>query len=281
MGSRRETRALPVLRLDSDYQTNSLVVESQAEEADEADDAGRGPVQALLMKNLALLALAGALLLAAPASAEVIDKTGVFAGVKVQYRVITPPGYDPAKTYPVVLVFTGGGQEWEGVQHSLDDDWKAEAAKRGYVLISPAASGGQLYYEKGDRIFPAFLDMILKTYKVAGKIHVAGHSNGGLSAYHIAALYPSYFSTVTGYPGLLNPEPPDNTRMGALKPLCLYMHAGDHDLGWPEVMQDEADEMKKAGYRIAYTEEKGQGHRLKASEIDLSRRLFDEIESCK
>jgi poly(3-hydroxybutyrate) depolymerase len=217
---------------------------------------------------------------AIPASAEIIDKTGLFNGLKVQYRVITPPGYDPAKAYPIVLVFTGGGQQWTGVQANLDADWKDEAAKRGYILVSPAATDGQLYFEGGDRIFPAFFEAISRDYKIAGRWHVAGHSNGGLSAYHVAAQHPSQFSTVTGYPGLIDPD--EMSQAPALKPLCLYIHVGEHDeLGWRDPITAEAAQLKKSGYRIAFTVEPNQGHRLHAKEIDLSRRLFDEIESCK
>jgi poly(3-hydroxybutyrate) depolymerase len=232
------------------------------------------------MKPLALaLTAAVAVLAASCAQAEMLDKTGRFGGLTVQYKVLLPPNYDPAKAYPAVLVFTGGPQALNMAENTINSDWKAEAEKRGYIVISPAAPNGQLYYEGGDKAFPAFLDAIRKDYRIAGKLHVAGHSNGGLSAYHIAAKYPAYFSTVTGYPGLLNPD--EIRRAPALKPLCLYMHAGDQDLGWPEAMQDQAETLGKQGYRIKFTLEPKQGHRLKSAEIDLSRRLFDEIESCK
>ena len=62
------------------------------------------------------LGLACAALLAAAAcaphsaSAAMVEKAGRFGGLQVQYRVLTPPGYDPAKAYPTILVFTGGGQ---------------------------------------------------------------------------------------------------------------------------------------------------------------------------
>jgi poly(3-hydroxybutyrate) depolymerase len=233
------------------------------------------------MKRIALPLVALSLLaLACPAAAEILDKTGRFNGTQVSYKVLLPPGYDAARAYPTVLVFTGGGQEMRGVENTLNTDWKAEAEKRGYIVVIPAAPEGNLFFESGDRVFPAFVEMIQHDYKVAGKIHVAGHSNGGLSAYHIASKWPAYFSTVTGYPGLL--EPTDIAKAPVLKSMCLFMHVGEHDeLGWTEPVKDQADSLQKQGYRIHFTLEKNQGHRLKAAELDLPRRLFDEIESCK
>ena len=227
----------------------------------------------LVAAAVALLAVTGA------AKAQIVGKSGRFAGLVVDYKVSLPPGYSPAKAYPLVLLFTGGGQSLQAAQNSIEQDWKAEADKRGYIVISPAAPGGALFFQGGDAVFPAFLDMIRRDYKIVGKIHIAGHSNGGLSAFHVAAEYPSYFSTVTGYPGLY--EEIDGAPMGVLRPLCLYMHAGDRDEEWSTAMRQQMEEMRGAGYRIKFTLEKGQAHRLKAAEINLSKRLFDEIESCR
>jgi poly(3-hydroxybutyrate) depolymerase len=214
------------------------------------------------------------------ARAEMLSKTGRFAGTQVDYKVLLPPGYNPAKAYPVVLVFTGGGQAIAAAENTILTDWKPEADKRGYIVISPAAAGGELFFQDGDRVFPAFLDMIAKDYKVAGKLHIAGHSNGGLSAFHIAAKYPAYFSTVTGYPGLWQDNPEAEYPAG-LKSMCLYMHVGDMDADWRRAMEQQVREISGIGYRIKITVEKNQTHRLKAAELDLPRRLFDEIESCR
>ena len=219
-------------------------------------------------------------LAAGAGKAEILSKTGQFAGTSVDYKVLLPPHYDPARAYPAVLVFTGGGQSLQAAQNTLEVDWQAEAEKRGYIVVSPAAPGGDLFFQSGDRVFPAFLDMIRKDYKVAGKLHIAGHSNGGLSAFHIAALYPAYFSTVTGYPGLYQ-DNPEADYPAALKGMCLYMHAGDMDPEWRNAMAQEAKDMSAKGFRIKITVEKNQTHRLKAAELDLPRRLFDEIESCR
>jgi poly(3-hydroxybutyrate) depolymerase len=223
-----------------------------------------------------MLMVAGA---AVPASAELIEKSGTFGGLKLTYKVVLPDGYDATRTYPAVLVFTGGPQTLQMAANTLESDWRKEGERRGYILISPGSPDGSLFFEAADRVFPEFLERLLHDYKVkGGKFHVAGHSNGGLSAFHVAARYPQYFTTLTGYPGLL--DGPDVGKTAALKSMCIFMHVGDQDTGWMTSMQRQADDLKKQGFKIQFTLEKNQVHRLKAAEIDLSSRLFQEIESC-
>lgn len=213
------------------------------------------------------------------ASAEMIEKTGTFGGLRLTYKVVLPNGYDPARTYPAVLVFTGGPQQLRMAEGTLNADWRQEAERRGYILVSPGTPDGSLFFQGADRVFPSFLDQILKDYRVKdGKLHVAGHSNGGLSAFHVAANYPKYFATLTGYPGLLDGA--DRAKAAAIKPLCIFMHVGDMDDGWSGEMQRQSQELARAGYRIAFTVEKNQVHRLKAAELNLSARMFDDIEGC-
>jgi poly(3-hydroxybutyrate) depolymerase len=224
-------------------------------------------------------AVAAAALLSAPASAEMIEKTGRFGGLQVTYKVVRPDGYTPARAYPVVLVFTGGPQALRGAENTLNADWRQKAEKRGYVVISPGTPNGRRFFEDADRIFPDFLDMIVREYQVPmGRLHVAGHSNGGLSAFHVAAKYPSYFATLTGYPGLL--DDPDGAVPAALKRLCIFMHVGDQDTGWRSAMQRQAERLMQQGFNVRFTVEKNQVHRLRAAEINLSPRLFDQIERC-
>jgi poly(3-hydroxybutyrate) depolymerase len=225
----------------------------------------------ILFPTVALLACA-----ASPAAAEMQEKTGTFGGLQVTYEVVLPHGYNPATAYPTVLVFTGGSQGLQGARGTPQTDWQQEAERRGYIIISPAAPEGRLFFEGGDRIFPEFLDFILKTYKVRGKLHVAGHSNGGISAFHVATKFPHYFSTLTGYPGLLE----ESAKASALKSMCIFMHVGEKDDGWRGEMAQQAASMKAKGYTVQFTVEPNQVHRIKAAEVNLSPRLFDEIESC-
>ena len=217
-------------------------------------------------------------LFAATANAEVLDKSTVIAGMKVQYRVVLPQPYDPAHAYPGVLAFVGGGQTFEMVKNEVDRTWKPEAERRGYIVILPAAPDGQLFFERGDRIFPQFIEQLLKDYKIeGGKFHIAGHSNGGLSAFHIAAKYPRYFRTLTGFPGYL----PEDENADAIKPMCIFMHVGERDLEWQGAMEPEMERLRARGFRIQYKIEPKEPHLIQALQGTGVKRLFDQFESCK
>jgi predicted peptidase len=211
------------------------------------------------------------------AHAEILGKAGRFGGITVRYKVILPDNYDPARAYPAVLAFAGGGQTLDGVNGMLDRNWH-EAEARGYIVVSPAAPSNNLFFERGgDRIFPEFLDQILRDYKVqGGKLHVAGPSNGGLSAFHIAAMYPQYFRSVTGFPGYLRDE--SDSKINALKPLCIYMHVGERDAEWLGPMQRQSDMLHEKSFHVRLTIEPEQGHGIQTLAGDGAHRLFEQLE---
>jgi poly(3-hydroxybutyrate) depolymerase len=223
-------------------------------------------------------ALAWSLLaFAAPAKAEIVAKTGTFSGMSVSYKVVLPNGYDPAKTYPAILAFAGGSQEMRIVDGVLENHFRKEAERRGYIVVIPAAPNGQLFFQGGARIFPAFLDQLLRDHRIeGGRFHIAGRSNGGLSAFHVASLHPRYFRSLTGFPGFLDGA--SNSGVEALRPLCIYMHVGENDPGWREAMKRQSDMLRQKGFRIRFTVEAGQGHSLETLAGAGAARLFDQLE---
>ena len=125
-------------------------------------------------------------------------------GTTVLYKIVLPDGFDPAKSYPAVLAMGGGSQTMQTVDTILARNFRAEAEKRGYIVVSPSAPDGDLFFEEGDRIFPEFLKNIMADYKIQdNKFHIAGVSNGGIAALHVAAANPQYFLTVTAFPGYM------------------------------------------------------------------------------
>ena len=231
-----------------------------------------------------LFALAAAAMVtsvAQPLQAELLEKTKKLGKTTVQYKVVLPNGYDPAKTYPAILAFGGGPQDMNTVDGVLNRNLRAEAEKRGYIVIAPAAPDDDLFFEEGARIFPEFLKMILADYKIQdGKFHIAGPSNGGIASFHVAAANPQYFLSVTAFPGYMwDPTP---AKLQAISKMCVFMYVGENDpYMWHSEMKKEAEFLRSKGTVANYTVEKGQPHRLDTLAGPNAGRLFEGFEQTK
>jgi DNA-binding beta-propeller fold protein YncE/predicted esterase len=194
-----------------------------------------------------LFAVIVPMLAAQSVRAELLEKTKKVGAATVHYKVVLPNGFDPLKAYPAILVFGGGPQTMETVDRTLDRNFRAEAEKRGYIVIAPAAPGDQLFFEDGARIFPEFLNLILADYKIQDKkFHIAGPSNGGIAAFHVAALNPQYFLSVTAFPGYM--WEPSAAKLQAISKMCVFMYVGENDeYMWHGEMQKEAEILRSKG----------------------------------
>jgi poly(3-hydroxybutyrate) depolymerase len=222
-----------------------------------------------------------AMLALQPLQAEMFEKTKQVGRTTVRYKVVLPSEYDSAKTYPAVLVFGGGPQTMNTVDSVLNRYFRAEAEKRGYIVIAPAAPDDKLFFEDGARIFPEFLKMILKDYKIQdNKFHIAGPSNGGIAAFHVAAAHPQYFLSVTAFPGYMwEPSP---SKLQAISKMCVFMYVGENDeYRWHPEMKKEAEFLRSIGTVARYNVEAGQPHRLETLAGDHAGRLFDGFEETK
>jgi predicted esterase len=220
------------------------------------------------------------LLVASPGLAKVFDKSVEIAGMTVHYKVALPTDYDPEKTYPAILAFPPGSQNMDMVLTTLMQNWRVEGDRRGYIVILPAAPQGRGFVGEGAKIFPEFIEKLLHEYKIRdNKFHVAGMSNGGRSAFHIAATYPHYFRSVTGLPGFLPDPSPE--RVAALANLCIYMHVGEFDTDWVQQMQQQASMFRSKGYSVHFTVEQGEGHVMRTLAGEGSARLFKQIEESR
>ena len=221
------------------------------------------------------LMVALVILVTVPAKADILDKTMTIGGIAVHYRIVLPKNYDASKPYPGVLGFGGGPQTMNVVENVIARNFRDEAEKRGYIVVVPAAPNDQLFFEGGERIFPEFLKQILADYKIRdNKLHIAGPSNGGISAFHVASLNPDYFLSITAFPGYLWEESPAHIQ--AISKMCIHMFVGELDpMGWQPLMQKQAAEFRAKGMTATYTVEKGQPHRLDTLAGANAARLFD------
>lgn len=226
-------------------------------------------------------ALAAAMFASQPLHAEMIEKTTQAAGRTVHYKVVLPDAYERAKAYPAILVFGGGPQTMNVVDNVLNRNFRAEAEKRGYIVIAPAAPDDQLFFEGGARIFPDFLKKMLADYRIQGnKFHVAGPSNGGIAAFHVAAANPEYFLSVTAFPGYL--WQPNAVKLQAISKMCVFMYVGELDqYMWHGEMKNEAELLRSKGAVARYTVERGQPHRLDTLAGVNAGRLFEGFEETR
>ena len=230
---------------------------------------------------LTISVLAAAALSCSTARADVLEKTKQVAGVTVHYKVVLPAGYEASKAYPGIIALGGGPQTMNTVDSILTRNFRAEAEKRGYIVVAPAAPDDQLFFESGARIFPEFLKMVLADYKIQdGKFHIAGPSNGGIAAFHVAAANPQYFLSVTAFPGYM--WQPSQAKLQAISKMCVFMYVGEMDeYMWHGEMKQEAEFLRSKGTLARYTVEKGQPHRLETLAGTNAGRLFDGFEETR
>jgi len=222
-----------------------------------------------------------AMSMAPPLHAQEAEKTKKVGGTTVHYKVVLPNAYDPARAYPAIIALGGGPQTMNTVDAVLNRNLRAEAEKRGYIVVAPAAPDGRLFFEDGARIFPEFLKAILADYKIQdNKFHIAGPSNGGIAALHVAAANPQYFLSVTAFPGYM--WQPTTAKLQAISKMCVFMYVGELDeYRWHDEMKREAEFLRASGTVARYTVEKGQPHRMETLAGANAGRLFDGFEETK
>ena len=235
----------------------------------------------LAVNGIGLALAATAALGALNASASVVERSMRVGNTDVHYKLVLPDGFDAAKTYPGIIVLGGGPQTMEVVDRTIERNFRAEAERRGYIVIGPAAPNGELFFEGGERIFPAFLKTLLTYYKITdGKFHIAGPSNGGIAALHVAAENPDYFLSVTAFPGYM--WEPSNKKLLAIAKMCVYFYVGENDeYRWHDEMKREAEFLSSRGTVAKYSVEKGQPHRIETLAGPNASRLFDGFEAVK
>jgi predicted peptidase len=220
------------------------------------------------------------LLVSSSLPAKVFDKNTEIAGLRLHYKILLPRDYDAAKTYPAILAFPPGSQTMDMVLTTLNRNWAPEGDRRGYIVVVPATPLPGGFLGQSSKVFPEFIEHLLREYKIRdGKFHIAGMSNGGRTAFHIASTYPQYFWSVTGFPGYLPEATPE--RVAALAKMCIYMHVGEFDGGWVEPMQQQAAAFREKGYTVRFTIEKNEGHVMSSLNGAGAARLFNQIEEAR
>ncbi len=174
--------------------------------------------------------------------------------------IVTPDGFDPAAATPVVLAFPPGRQTQRMAKAGLDRYWASEAQRRGWVVVAPIAARGRMFYRSGSEAIGPLLDYIDASFNVqGGRVHAAGPSNGGRSAFRAALDHPDRIASVIAAPGY-PPEVEDRDHLDRLVDIPVRMYGGAMDAPWVEEMVALRDALDALGGDVSLLTFENEGH---------------------
>ncbi|MBI2298594.1 MAG: alpha/beta fold hydrolase [Armatimonadetes bacterium] len=133
--------------------------------------------------------------------------TATADGTTQHYVELLPDGYDPARTYDVVLAFHGHGSDrWQYVRDPRDECRGARdvAAKHGMLFVSPdyrATTSWMGPLAEADTVQTI---AELKQRHHVGRVFLVGGSMGGSAVLTFTALHPELVSGVSSQNGTAN-----------------------------------------------------------------------------
>ncbi|HRW10614.1 MAG TPA: hypothetical protein P5121_36170 [Caldilineaceae bacterium] len=185
-------------------------------------------------------------------------------GTMIEYTVLLPPNYQVGQPYPTLLALPPGSQTANMVTSGLSSYWRDGAMANGWVIISPVAPGGQLFFQGAEAYIPAFLDQIAAQYPPeGGKFHLSGVSNGGISAFRVAGAHPERFHSLIVLPGYPNTAA-DKENLAQLTALPVALFVGENDSSWIAPMREAAAMLNNAGGNATLTVVMGEGHFIRS-----------------
>lgn len=225
--------------------------------------------------RVVLAALGLALVAAAGAHGEEDPDEGE---PELRYTLTLPAKFDPKVAYPAVLALPPGSQDESMVElaHQLYWDY-AEA--RDWIVVSPVAPDGVLFFQGAEERIPGLLDSIARRFRIeGGRFHLAGISNGGISAFRVAGAHPDRFCSLVVFPGLPGTER-DFERLEGLTGMPVRMLVGGEDGPWVDRMRLTDERLRTLGGDVSLRVLPGVGHVI--GEQFRAVELFDLLDSLR
>lgn len=219
-----------------------------------------------------LVAGAGALCVVAGVTDQAMDRserTVRVGGVDIRCTLVGPPGFaTDGNAHPTLLALPPGDQSQAMVDRAIELYWSPEAARRGWVVVSPAAPAGGSFADGGGDLLPGLLDELGKSLAFEGGApHLAGVSNGGRAAFRACVEHPERFASLTVLPGMLRED--DVARAARLRGVPVAMFVGEQDAQWLDASRRDERALRAAGVDVTLTVAPGQGHVLNIAQGEL------------
>jgi len=199
-------------------------------------------------------------------------------GTALEHALVLPEGFSPDGTYPTLLALPPGRQDRAMVETGLARWWGDAAARRGWIVVSPVAPEGETFTTGAERLLPALLDVVAARYRVeGGRFHLAGASEGGLSAFRLARLHPDRFCSLVALPGG-PPAPADEHRLAELARMPVRLFVGGEDTAFLVLARRTEAALRALGADVRADVLPGEGHAPRSLEGE---RVMDVLEGLR
>lgn len=180
-------------------------------------------------------------------------------GTTIDYVVSVPSDFSPGDEAPLLLAFPPGGQDLSLTSSVMESVYASEANRLGWVVISPAAPGGVLFFNGSEDLVPGLLDWT-ETWvnPEGGAPHVAGISNGGISSFRYGAENPDRVLSMVTFPGF--PRGGDADALEDLSDIPIRFFVGGQDTTWLAAGEAARDTLLGFGADVSLTSFPGEGH---------------------
>jgi dienelactone hydrolase len=197
-------------------------------------------------------------------------------GTELSYALVLPDGFARDVPHPTLLALPPGDQSLAMVAAGLDRYWRAEARRRGWVVVSPAAPAGEPLAAWSAARVEALLQALRAETRVEGRVHVAGPSNGGRAALRVACALPGRVASVTALPGFAAEE----DDVAAIAEIPVRLLVGGADGGWLTRSEETRARLLAAGNgEVSLRVLPGEGHT--PASLDGGALLFDLLDDAR
>ena len=199
------------------------------------------------------------------------------------YKVYVPPGFDPKRTWPVILFLHGAGERGtDGVQQTevgLGRALRAHPGRFPAVVVFPQAPPGQVWLGDLARVATTALDQTMAEFRGdPDRIYLVGLSMGAYGSWGLAFENPDRYAAIVSICGGIVPPPGRGARLAPVSPTLQaadpYAATAERVKGIPAWLFHGADDptvpviesrriaaaLQQAGASPLYTEYPGVAH---------------------
>jgi predicted peptidase len=241
-----------------------------------------GMERAAALVTMLMLAAPG-IVTGAPPPSGFVERAVRIGDARYAYKVYVPPGFDPSRSWPVVLYLHGAG-EWGSddvrqTEVGLGPALVAHPERFPAVVVFPQAARGAVWLGETARAATAALEQTIAEFKGdPDRISLAGLSMGGYGTWVLAFEHPERYAAIVSVAGGIVPPGYSRARLTELPPTLAaddpYAHTAARVKAIPAWLFHGADDptvpvtesrkivaaLEQAGASPRYTEYAGVGH---------------------